>query len=212
VNYTSTSRCSAAHSSHYKQWLQLQIGLSPPRGTLLPITITVRDWTNRIGLCQSEVTLYNGIRTLVIGQITPNNEILINLSVMASLLFRFSDVRAFFAKSFTCQTQKLSPYHYQLTQLNTFNLYPPIYTHFITFWIGKGFELEQFFRYMQHACRDLLVDVELSDEYLLDGRISHCYRLEFSSSVQALTYEQSYRYYQVARNNLHTVDSGLEVR
>ncbi|KAG0413732.1 hypothetical protein HPB47_009122 [Ixodes persulcatus] len=60
-------------------------------------------------------------------------------------------------------------------------LFPPAYTHDLSFWLPEHFEDCLFARVVSNLLGDVLESLELVDRFSADGRLSRCYRLVYRS-------------------------------
>ncbi|CAN8010161.1 unnamed protein product [Ixodes pacificus] len=60
-------------------------------------------------------------------------------------------------------------------------LFPPAYTHDLSFWLPERFEDCLFARVVSNLLGDVLESLELVDCFSADGRLSRCYRLVYRS-------------------------------
>ncbi|EEC10229.1 conserved hypothetical protein [Ixodes scapularis] len=60
-------------------------------------------------------------------------------------------------------------------------LFPPAYTHDLSFWLPEHFEDCLFSRVVSNLLGDVLESLELVDCFSADGRLSRCYRLVYRS-------------------------------
>lgn len=71
------------------------------------------------------------------------------------------------------------------------SLYPPCYSHDLSFWLDEDFDEALFLRLLRNAAGDVLRSIQLIDEYCEEegGRRSRCYRLSYQSLWRALSAE-----------------------
>ncbi|KAM5132268.1 ferredoxin-fold anticodon-binding domain-containing protein 1 [Mantella aurantiaca] len=83
----------------------------------------------------------------------------------------------------------------KLNLFKTFSLYPPHYTHDISFWVEDGsvFHETEFHSITRRVSRGNVVTIELLEQYedVKMGKTSQCYRMIYQSCDRALSYESA---------------------
>ncbi|XP_053546385.1 ferredoxin-fold anticodon-binding domain-containing protein 1 [Bombina bombina] len=81
----------------------------------------------------------------------------------------------------------------QLKLFQTISLYPPCYTHDVSFWVGEDEEFDEleFHSLALRVSKGTVTNIQLKDRFEDSqvGRISLCYRLTYQSCDRALSYE-----------------------
>ncbi|XP_073458534.1 ferredoxin-fold anticodon-binding domain-containing protein 1 isoform X2 [Aquarana catesbeiana] len=118
--------------------------------------------------------------------------ITLNLDLMAMCLLGIEDWRQLwtdderFIQQFS--QRKLKPF-------KKFSLYPPCYTHDISFWVEDGavFDEIEFHNITRRVSWGNIVTIELLEQYedVKMGKNSRCYRMTYQSCDQALSYESA---------------------
>lgn len=118
--------------------------------------------------------------------------ITLNLDLLAMCLLGIEDWRLLWTddEQFIQQFSqgKLKPF-------KTFSLYPPCYTHDVSFWVEDGavFDENEFHNITRRVSWGNIVTIELLEQYE-DGKMgknSLCYRMTYQSCDQALSYESA---------------------
>lgn len=60
----------------------------------------------------------------------------------------------------------------------------------VAFWVGEGFETNDFFEIVREVCGDLVEMVEMMDRFQREGKVSLCFRIVFRSMERSLTHDE----------------------
>ncbi|XP_043532591.1 ferredoxin-fold anticodon-binding domain-containing protein 1 isoform X1 [Chiloscyllium plagiosum] len=116
----------------------------------------------------------------------------INLDLLSMVLYHINDWRMLwtFDERFLDQISAT-----EFKPFSEFSLYPPTYSHDISFWVnenGKPEELE-LHALVRRVTRESVKEMKLIDSFLhtQSKRMSYCYRLMYQSCDKALSYQQA---------------------
>ncbi|KAE8592610.1 hypothetical protein XENTR_v10018809 [Xenopus tropicalis] len=125
-----------------------------------------------------------------IGNETGLLEVTLNLDLMAMCLLDIQDWRILWTPDDRFKQQFNTP---QLRTFKLFSLYPPHYTHDVSFWVREGsiFDNLEFHMLAQRVSKGTILDIKLLDEFqnVNTGQTSLCYRIIYQSCDRALSYE-----------------------
>ncbi|XP_072282827.1 ferredoxin-fold anticodon-binding domain-containing protein 1 isoform X2 [Pyxicephalus adspersus] len=118
--------------------------------------------------------------------------ITVNLDLMVMCLLGIEDWRLLWTKD----ERFIQQFNQQtLKQFKRYSLYPPCYTHDISFWVEDGavFNEIEFHSIARRVSRGNIIAVELLELYedVKMGKTSRCYRMVYQSCDQALSYESA---------------------
>ncbi|XP_048418045.1 ferredoxin-fold anticodon-binding domain-containing protein 1 isoform X2 [Stegostoma tigrinum] len=116
----------------------------------------------------------------------------INLDLLSMVLYHVSDWRMLwtFDERFLNQISAT-----EFKPFSAFSLYPPTYSHDVSFWFNENGELDELELHavVRRVSRDSVKEMKLMDSFLHteSKRMSYCYRLTYQSCDKALSYQQA---------------------
>ncbi|KAG8434484.1 hypothetical protein GDO86_012746 [Hymenochirus boettgeri] len=121
-----------------------------------------------------------------------NLSMTLNLDLLTMCLLNIDDWRMLWTHDERFIQQYNPP---QLKIFESFSLYPPYYTHDISFWVGEGseFDNQEFHILAMRVSKGTISNIQLLDQYEnVDTRMtSLCYRIIYQSCDMALSYEDA---------------------
>ncbi|XP_043936936.1 ferredoxin-fold anticodon-binding domain-containing protein 1 isoform X2 [Protopterus annectens] len=116
----------------------------------------------------------------------------LNLDLLAMLCFKILDWRMLWTFDERFLNQFQEP---EVLWFKNFSLYPPSFTHDVSFWISPGghFDEIEFHIAVRRVTGEMVKDVILMDtfEHPDTGQISKCYRMIYQSCDKALSYQKA---------------------
>ncbi|XP_018081402.1 ferredoxin-fold anticodon-binding domain-containing protein 1-like [Xenopus laevis] len=117
-------------------------------------------------------------------------EVTLNLDLLAMCLLHIPDWQMLWTPDDRFKQQFNPP---QLRIFKLFSLYPPHYTHDVSFWVREGsiFDNQEFHLLAQRVSKGTIRDIQLMDTFqnVNTGQTSLCYRITYQSCDRALSYE-----------------------
>ncbi|KAM9299399.1 ferredoxin-fold anticodon-binding domain-containing protein 1 [Gastrophryne carolinensis] len=127
----------------------------------------------------------------------------LNLDLMTMCLLGIEDWRLLW----TPDQRFIQQFHQsKLKPFKNFSLYPPNYTHDISFWVDDGLEFDgiELHAIAQRVSMGNITSIELLEQYedVKMGKTSLCYRITYQSCDRALSYETALEMQLKLRNEL----------